>query len=303
MSTTTAPTKEHNVSATQPKQRKGTYLGVPTSPGKRPKVLLRMAGGLAVLIMFVLPYVYMFTSSLKPKSEARSVDPTFFPHEWQWNNYITMWSTPETPVPNNLLSTLVIAFAATLIVLLVALPAGYYTARYKFPGKTDFLFIAHPDTLVVAGLMREFLYLGIQDTWMAMILVNSAFNLAFATWIMRSFFAAVPRELDESAQLDGASQWTVLVKINLPLALPGIITATIFTFVASWNEFAASLVILSTDKLQPLSVALTKFIGQYDTSWHYVFGVSVVAIIPVVILFVAIEKYLVGGLTAGAVKG
>lgn len=288
--------------------KKGTYWGVETSPGKRPNVPLRMFAGAVVLLLFVLPYVYMFSSSLKPKSEARSVNPTFFPGEPMWENYVNMWSATESPIPYNLMSTLVISLCATLLVLAVALPAAYYTARFTFPGKKVFLFMVLltqmlQPAVVVVGLMREFLMLGIQDTWMAMILVNSAFNLAFAVWIMHSFFASIPRELDESAQLDGASQWTVLTRINLPLALPGIITATIFTFVASWNEFAASVVILSTDKLQPLSVALTKFIGQYDTSWHYVFGVSVVAIIPVVVLFMLIERYLVGGLTAGAVKG
>jgi len=119
---------------------------------------------------------------------------------------------------------------------------------------------------------------------------------------MHSFFAGVPKEIDEAAQLDGAGRWTVLLRINLPLVWPGIVTAIVFTFVSCWNEFAASLVILSTAGNQPLSVALTKFVGQYATSWQYVFGVSIVAIVPVVILFMLIEKRLVGGLTAGSVK-
>jgi ABC-type glycerol-3-phosphate transport system permease component len=151
--------------------------------------------------------------------------------------------------------------------------------------------ITHPGTV-----------LGLSDTWAAMIFINAAFNLSFAVWIMHSFFAGIPKEIDEAAQIDGAGRFTVLFKINLPLVWPGIVTAIVFTFVACWNEFAASLVILSTDKNQPLSVALTKFVGQYETSWQYVFGVSIVAILPVVILFMLIEKRLVGGLTAGSVK-
>jgi multiple sugar transport system permease protein len=135
-----------------------------------------------------------------------------------------------------------------------------------------------------------------------MILVNAAFNLSFAVWIMHAFFAGVPKEIDEAAQIDGAGRLRVLFKISLPLVWPGIVTAIVFTFVACWNEFAASLVILSTAGNQPLSVALTKFVGQYETSWHYVFAVSIVAIIPVVVLFMIIEKRLVGGLTAGSVK-
>jgi multiple sugar transport system permease protein len=156
--------------------------------------------------------------------------------------------------------------------------------------------------VLTSGLFREFIAIGILDTWVAMILVNAAFNLSFAVWIMHSFFAGIPKEVDEAAQLDGAGTFAVLTKINLPLVWPGIVTAVVFTFVASWNEFAASLVLLTTAGNQPLSVALTKFVGQYETSWHYVFGVSVVAIVPVVILFMAIEKRLVGGLVAGSVK-
>jgi multiple sugar transport system permease protein len=119
---------------------------------------------------------------------------------------------------------------------------------------------------------------------------------------MHNFFASVPKEINEAAQLDGAGKWSTLWRVNLPLVWPGIVTAIIYTFVASANEFSASLVILSTDTNQPLSVALSKFVGQYDAAWQYLFGVSIVAIIPSVILFALIEKHLVGGLTAGSVK-
>ncbi|WP_205207958.1 MULTISPECIES: carbohydrate ABC transporter permease [unclassified Arthrobacter] len=269
---------------------------------------LRMAIGAVVALVFLLPYVIMLVGSLKTRSEILAVPPAYFPTEGlQWSNYVTMWDTPETPLPYNLVSTIIIAVFATLLVLLVATPAAYYTARFRFPGKTVFLFLVIvtqmlQPAVLTAGLFREMLVLGINDTWLAMILINAAFNLSFALWIMHSFFAAIPKEIDEAAQLDGAGKLTVMFRVNLPLVWPGIVTAVIFTFVSSWNEFAASLVIMSTAENQPLSVALTKFIGQYATSWQYVFGVSIVAIIPVIILFALIEKRLIGGLTAGAVK-
>ena len=271
------------------------------------RVLLRMFAGAIVLVVFILPYTIMFFGSVKTKSQIRSVDPTYFPTEWHWENYITMWSTPETPLPQNLISTIVISVFATLLVLGVALPAAYYTARFRFPGRFVFLFLVIvtqmlQPAVLTSGLFRQFVTLGLIDTWAAMIFINAAFNLSFAVWIMHSFFAGVPKEIDEAAQIDGAGRLAVLFRIQLPLVWPGIVTAIVFTFVACWNEFAASLVILSTAGNQPLSVALTKFVGQYETSWHYVFGVSIVAIIPVVILFMLIEKRLVGGLTAGSVK-
>jgi multiple sugar transport system permease protein len=287
-----------------PARRRKRYTTDQVSLGR---VIWRMLAGLVVLVIFVIPYGIMFFGSVKTKSEIRSVNPTYFPTEWHFQNYVNMWSTPETPLVQNLISTIVISVFATLLVLVVSLPAAYYTARFRFPGRLVFLFLVIitqmlQPAVLTSGLFRQFSFFGISDTWLAMILINAAFNLSFATWIMHSFFAGVPREVDEAAQIDGAGRLAVLFRINLPLVWPGIVTAIVFTFVACWNEFAASLVILSTAGNQPLSVALTKFVGQYETSWHFVFGVSIVAIIPVVLLFMLIEKRLVGGLTAGSVK-
>jgi multiple sugar transport system permease protein len=276
-------------------------------PGAGGSVTGRVIAGIVVALLFLVPYGIMLFGSLKSRPEILQIPPTYLPNEWHFDNYLTMWSTPETPLPQNLVSTIVISVFATVLVLLVSVPAAYYTARFRFPGRLAFLFLVLvtqmlQPAVLVAGLFRQFLAFGIVDTWLAMILVNAAFNLAFAVWIMHSFFASVPKEVDEAAQIDGAGRWAVLFRINLPLVWPGIVTAIIFTFVAAWNEFAASLVILSTAGNQPLSVALTKFVGQYSTSWQYVFGVSIVGIVPVVILFALIERRLVAGLTAGGVK-
>ncbi|MBA3265387.1 MAG: carbohydrate ABC transporter permease [Nocardioidaceae bacterium] len=286
---------------------------VPTSAGRPHRIAAPRrrwgltAVGAVIAFLFLIPYVVMLLGSFKTKKEILSIEPTYLPTDWQPRNYVTMWDTPETPLPLNLISTIAISAAATVLVLLVAVPAAYYTSRRRFPGRLAFLFLVLitqmlQPTVLAVGLVRQFLAIGIHDTWLAMILVNAAFNLSFAVWILHSFFATIPVELEEAAMLDGLSHLQVLRKITLPLVWPGIVTATIFTVVACWNEFAASLVILTTDANQPLSVALTKFVGQYATSWHYVFGISVVSIVPVAILFALIERRLVGGLTAGSVK-
>ena len=272
----------------------------------RNRWLLSLAGAVVALV-FLLPYVIMVIGSLKSRSEILGIPPTYLPQTWHPENYSSMWGTPETPLAFNMVSTIVISVSATLLVLAVALPAAYHTARNRFPGRFVFLLLVLltqmlQPTVLAAGLFREFLTLGINDTWLAMILVNAAFNLCFARWMMHAFFSGVPKEIEEAAALDGASRLAILRHVTLPLVWPGIVTAVIFTFVACWNEFAASLVILSTPENQPISVALTKFFGQYATSWQYVFGVSVVGIVPVVVLFAFIEKRLVSGLTAGSVK-
>jgi multiple sugar transport system permease protein len=268
--------------------------------------LLTLAG-LVVAVVFLAPYIVMLIGSFKSRAEILRVPATYLPQEWHPENYLTMWGTPETPLPYNVVSTVVISVCATLLVLAVATPAAYFTARVRFRGRLAFLLLVLvtqmlQPTVLAAGLFREFLTVGIHDTWLAMILVNAAFNLAFAVWIMHSFFAGVPDEIEEAAALDGASRLQTLRRVTLPLVWPGIVTAVIFTFVAAWNEFAASLVILTTAENQPLSVALTKFVGQYQTAWQYVFGISVIGILPVVVLFALIERRLVAGLTAGGVK-
>jgi len=274
-------------------------------PGHWP---LRLAGGLVLVVLFLVPYFVMLLGSFKSLAEISRTPPTFWPEQWHLDNYLSMWSVTETPLPHNLLATIIIATCATLLTLAVALPAAYYSAKFRFPGRMAFLFLVlmtqmlQPAVLVV-GLVREFFVIGGTGQLWSMILINSAFNMSFGTWIMHSFFSTIPKEVDESARLDGASSWQILWRINMPLVWPGIVTAVIFTFVAAWNEFAASLVILSgAPENQPLSVALFSFVGQYQTKWQYVFGVSIVAIVPVLILFAIIENKLVAGLTAGAIK-
>ncbi|NNH74825.1 carbohydrate ABC transporter permease [Nocardia uniformis] len=263
--------------------------------------------GVLIAAIFLVPYLVMVLGSLKSRAEILRIPPTYLPEQWHPGNYATMWDTPETPLPFNLASTVIISTFATALVLIVAIPAAYYSARRRFPGRAIFLGLVLitqmlQPTVLVTGLIREFFALGINDTWLAMILVNAAFNLSFAVWILHSFFASIPAEIEEAAQLDGLSRAQTLFRVSLPLVWPGIVTATIFVVVSCWNEFAASLVILTTAENQPLSVALTKFIGQYDTAWQYVFAISTVGIVPVVILFALIEKRLVAGLTAGSVK-
>ncbi|MRH87221.1 ABC transporter permease subunit [Nocardia sp. SYP-A9097] len=284
-----------------------TAVAKSTAPRRKRRRWELTAVGALLAAIFLIPYSVMVLGSLKSRAEILHIPPTYLPRQWHPDNYSTMWNTPETPLSFNMVSTIVISACATLLVLLVAIPAAYYTARRRFPGRVAFLGLVLitqmlQPTVLVTGLIREFFTLGINDTWLAMILVNSAFNLSFAVWILHSFFASVPVEIEEAAQLDGLSRRQILTRVSLPLVWPGIVTATIFTVVACWNEFAASLVILTTPENQPLSVALTKFIGQYDTAWQYVFAISTVGIVPVVILFAVIEKRLVAGLTAGSVK-
>lgn len=297
--TTNTPTNDNPTPGT-PRKRK--TVGV----NRKPNPITTTIGAILIFTVFVAPYAIMLFGSLKTQQEITKIPPDYFGDTPHFENYINMWTSNVHP-SDGLTATIIIAVFATLLVLLVATPAAYYTARFTFPGKLAFMFLVLitqmlQPTVLAVGLFREMLQLGINDTWIAMILINGAFNLAFAVWIMQAFFASVPKEIDEAATIDGASKLQVLFKISLPLVWPGIVTAIIFTFVSSWNEYAAASVIMTSNDKQPLTVSLPRFFGQYTADWQYVFAVSIVAILPVVILFAIIEKRLVGGLTAGAVK-
>ncbi|MEX1295902.1 MAG: carbohydrate ABC transporter permease [Candidatus Limnocylindrales bacterium] len=274
------------------------------------KALLAGAGAL-VAFFFMAPYIQMAITALTPSSELYSVPAQYLPTRLEFSNFVTVWE--EAPLWGYLRSSLIIAVFATLLVLVVALPAAYYSARYRYRGRLLFLLLVlitqmFAPTALVIGIYREFVIIGDifpaagVDTYLSLIIVNAAFNLAFSTWIMVAYFSTIPVELEEAASIDGASRLDVLRRVTLPLALPGIITATIFTFIAAWNEFVVALTLAQSTEIHPLTVGVTTFIGQYRVEWQYLFTSSLIAIVPVVILFIVIEKWLVGGLTAGSIK-
>jgi multiple sugar transport system permease protein len=157
-------------------------------------------------------------------------------------------------------------------------------------------------TSLVVGIYREFFELSLVNTYFAIILTNSAFNLAFAIWILQGFFSSIPRDVEEAANLDGAGRIGTLWHIMLPLIRPGLVTAVIFTFIAAWNEYVVALTLMQDDAKKPLTVGINSYVTGYEQHWDQLFAASIIAIVPVVILFALIEKHLVGGLTAGSVK-
>ena len=263
-------------------------------------------GALAIVIFFAFPYALMLISSIKSREDIGKIPPDYLPETPRWDNYLTVWASNVAP-GNALLATAVISIGATLLVLLVATPAAYYTARFRFPGRLPFLFLVLvtqmlQPTVLAVGLYQEFVDWRDHLVWVALILINGAFNLSFAIWIMQAFFASVPKEVDEAALIDGAGRLQTLFRISLPLVWPGIVTAIVFVFVNTWNEYAAAFVLVQDPELQPLTVAMPRFLGLYVRDWQYLFTTAMVAVVPVIVLFSFIERRLIGGLTAGAVK-
>ena len=274
--------------------------------------------GLIVAAFFLAPYAVMLTSSLKSNHDLFRSPAHYLPSNWEWGNFASVWS--KIPLAAYLVNSLVIAAVATAIVLLVSLPAAYFTARHNFRGRQAFLYTVlitqmfAPVALVV-GIYREVdiadnllrnggAPFGAINSYWAIILVNAGFNLAFSIWIMNGYLASIPKEIEDAAMVDGAGRLRTMVRVVLPLAKPGIVTAVIFTFIQVWNEFVVAETIFNdpTTNRETLTVGINAFVGLYQTQYQYLFVVSIIGIVPVVILFAAIERYLVSGLTAGSIR-
>ncbi|WP_030527193.1 carbohydrate ABC transporter permease [Phycicoccus jejuensis] len=270
---------------------------------RRPRLVAFTAA--VVALVFLAPYVVMVLDSLRTSTDVKTTPPSFLPRVWQWDTYATVIG--DGRFPHWLLTSLIVSVGATAVVVLVAVPAAYMTARHRFPGRGVFLLVVlvtqmFAPTSLVVGLYRQFFELNMINTYGALIITNAAFNLAFAIWILHGFFSSIPVEVEEAAALDGVGRVGMLRRIMLPLTLPGLVTATIFTFIAAWNEYVVALTLMIDDDKKPLTVGFRSYVTGYEQNWDQLFAASVIAVVPVVILFAVIEKHLVGGLTAGSVK-
>jgi multiple sugar transport system permease protein len=266
---------------------------------------LLVVAGAAAAAFFLFPYVVMLLTALKPEGELVTIPPRLFPKDWTPGNFIDVWKA--APIAQHLKVTLIVASASTLLTLVAAAPAAYYTARNEFRGRRLFMILVlitqmfSPIALLI-GLYREFLQIGLVDNYWALVITNAAFNLAFTVWILNAYFKNIPVELEQAAWMDGCTRLQALRRIVMPLAAPGIVTAVIFCFIAAWNEYVIALTLINTTENQPLTLGVTSFIGLNKTEWQFLFAASLIAIVPVVVLFSLIERYLISGLTAGSIK-
>ncbi len=261
--------------------------------------------GLLLGAALLSPYLIMVLTAAKPGAELRITPPRLLPLSWRLDTFLEVLGDPS--FHSWLRASLVVALASTAIVVLAATPAAYYTARHRFAGRSAFLVLVlvtqmFSPTALVVGLYRQFVELDLVNTYTALILTNAAFNLAFAIWILRAFFASIPREIEEAAAVDGCGRLGTLIRVVLPLARPALVTAVIFAFIAAWNEYIVALTLMTDPDMKPLTVGVTSYVTAYVQHWNQLFAASLIAIVPVVVLFALIERHLVSGLTAGSLK-
>ena len=259
---------------------------------------------LCVLILY--PFVIMFTSAFRTDADANDIYfQHIFPQVWQWQNMNHILSRG---VPRYLLNSLVMSLGATSLALLCGIPAAYAMARMRFKGRKAFMgFVIMSQmfspVVLLVGISRLMMDLRMNDTLLGLTFINAAFNQAFAIWLLRGTFISISPEMEQAACIDGCNSVSALIRVLLPMAAPGIVTTLIFVFINSWNEYTISTVIINSEINRPITVGLTQFAAFSMIQWNYLFASALLATIPVVILFLCIEKHLVAGLTSGGVKG
>ena len=253
-----------------------------------------------------LPFLWMIFTSVKPPAEVMQAPPTFWPHTWSFASYVQVWTTGHFFVC--FINSILVAGLTTLFSMALATLAGYGFARYRMPGGhtmlMTILFTQMFPTILLAVpfyvLMRQTHLL---DTLGGLIIVYTTFALPLCTWTMRNYFLTVPVELDEAAMVDGCTPVSALWRVIIPVAAPGMVASSIFSFILAWNEFMFANTFINTETLRTLPVGLQSLIGEYSTDWGMLMAGSVITTIPIVLFFLLVQKHLVSGLAAGSVKG
>lgn len=259
-----------------------------------------------VCIVILYPYFVMFTTAAKTDGEMYATEGTLLPKVWQWSNFVDIWKA--APIFKYMLNSVIVAGGATLLAIVCGIPAAYALSRMRFKGKSFFMGAVimsqmFSPVVLLVGIYKLMVSLSLKNTLFGLILLNAAFNQAFAIWLLRGTFTSISAEMEQAAKIDGCGTIQALIRILLPMAAPGIITTLIFVFINSWNEYTIALTLISSDVLKPITVGINVFYGFNFIQWQYLFATSIFATIPVVILFLLIEKHLVSGLTSGGVKG
>lgn len=264
---------------------------------------LALAVGAAIM---VTPFIYMVSTSFKAQAYVLSFPPQFIPHPATLSNFSNVLTTQN--FTSFFINSAIVAVISTALSLLLSSMMAYGFARFQFPGR-ELIFRVLLIGLVIPAVMLlipQFVlakYLGVLDSLVGLIFFYVAGSLSLNTFLLRGFFASVPIELDHAMQVDGANVWTRYWRLALPLSKPAIATATIFTFLACWDEYPIALTMLTGPEHRTLPIAIAAFQGQNATQWGLVFAASLIAIVPVIIVFLVFQRYFVQGLTAGAIKG
>jgi multiple sugar transport system permease protein len=261
---------------------------------------------LIILLILLFPFFVMISTMLKDGKDVYTSPPIWIPTHIEWSNFLAVWT--QYDLASYFLASLIIAMGATVLNTLLCVPAAYAIARLRFPGRKVSMYLLlmiemFSPVIVIISLFKVVARFGLLDSYIALIVLDALFTVAFNTWMMNGYFKTIPKEIEEAAMIDGCTRVQTMTRIMLPVAVPGLVTVMIYAFIFAWNEFLFALTFISSKAKMPLTIALYNFVGRWTTQWQYLTMAAFVALIPVLVLFYIIEKRLVAGLAGGAVKG
>jgi multiple sugar transport system permease protein len=278
---------------------------MPTSASSLFRSTPRWVAMLLLTVMVLGPLYWVTASSFKGREEILRRTPTLFPESFTFDNFKQLFTATDYSV--YLSNSVIIALLTALITVLVAFCGSYGLYRMRIPGGEKVagaILLAYmiPGTLLLVPLYQVFAQLQLVNTRAALVIVNVAFTAPFCTWLLRGFFFAIPKDIDEAAAIDGAGPVRTMFQIVLPLLAPGLATVAVYAFVYSWTEFVFASQLLVNDELKTLPIGLSAIMGQYTVNWGLLMGGTVFTMLPAIIPFLFVGRYFIGGLTAGAVK-
>jgi len=265
--------------------------------------------GLAIMTLFAMgPFLWALSASLKTRVELYVTPITYIPLQPTLRNYVEAWTSRLTPFSVFFANSLWVSSVTMVATIVISTSAGYALARFRFIGKNTLMLVflatqMFPAVLLIPPLLSQWYALGLIDTYQALIYSNFSFTVPFTVWMLVGYFESIPRELEESAMIDGSSRFGAMLKIIVPLAAPGIAATAIFAFVSSWSELLFATTFTSSTGMRTLSAGLLYMAGQYEVQWGQLSAGVMISTVPVAILFIFLQKHLIKGLTAGAMKG
>ena len=276
---------------------------------KRRKDIITYIGITIICLFCLLPVIWMVSCSFRPTGEIYSYSVTLLPKSFTLDGYIKLFTEKTSTVDfwAWVRNSLIVASASCVFGLLVAAFGGYSLSKFRYPGRMSIAYtiaVAQviPGTLLLIPMYLLMSRLKLIDTFIGLIVLNISFSVPYCTWMMKGYYDGIPYSLNESGAVDGATQWQIFWHIVMPLARPGIAVTAFFSFVNSWNEYLFASVLMKSYQLWTLPVGLSSFKGQYTVDYTTMMAGGSFITIPIIILFLLLQKHLVSGMTAGAVK-
>ena len=261
-----------------------------------------------ILIVLLFPLYWTLVTSLKTEQEIFQIPPTLWPNVLNTKSYTAQLDHGDFNMFRSFGNSLLISLGATVISVVLAVPASYGIAKYKFRFRKGVLltFLVTqmlPVSVLLTPMFLMFTNMHLYNTWLSAILADATIGIPFSVLILKNYFASIPNEMEEAAYIDGCGKFGSFFRVLIPIAKPGIIVCAIFSFLYAWGDLAYSMTFILEQEARPITAGIYNFMGQYGTKWSYLTAYAIVTIIPVALIFIFMQKYIISGMTSGAVKG